>query len=247
MLSALAESLEKIHPPELERYGLTSRDRIGSRSGHPLRTLADRVGQAFNVADFDVYAHRAHRGGLEVEFTDPVAILVPAYVLELPESRQAFLLARILASIARGVHAIDRLAADGIEMLLAAATRTVEPRFGTGLTEEEFLNNLSRRISKAVSRRARRAIEDVAGSYARMPRRNFAEWVARVRLTSARAAVVLSDDLTGSIELLRRLEGDLAGLQGAALALGMTQIHDLLRFWVSDNAFALRRRLGMIA
>jgi hypothetical protein len=131
-------------------------------------------------------------------------------------------------------------------MLLAAATRTVEPRFGSGLTDEEFLSNLSKRISKAISRRGRRTLEELAGPYARGPRRNFPEWVSRVRLTSARAAVLMSDDLPGSIELLRRLEGDLAGLQGAALALGMTQIHDLLRFWVSDTAFALRRRIGMI-
>jgi hypothetical protein len=80
LLGTLFDSLGKLHPPELDRYGLSTRDKIGARSNHPLRMLSDRVASAFGVEDYDLYVHRAHSGLPEVEFTDPVSILVPEYV-----------------------------------------------------------------------------------------------------------------------------------------------------------------------
>jgi hypothetical protein len=38
----------------------------------------------------------------------------------------------------------------------------------------------------------------------------------------------------------------LAGLTGAALAQGMRGVQDLMRFWVSEPALTLRRRLGTL-
>jgi tetratricopeptide (TPR) repeat protein len=246
LLSALSESLSKIHPPELERYNLSTRDRITARSGHPLRALADEVAQIFGLTEFDLYVHRAHAGSLEVEFTDPPAILVPAHVAGLGQSQQVFLLARPLANLARGLHAVDKLAPQAIELLLAAAARNVEPGFGAALTDEEFLNAHARRVAKALSRRSRRAVEDAALAYARAKRPSIVEWAQAVRITAARAALVVSDDLPSSVTLVRRMEADLAGVQGAALAQGMALLRDLLRFWISDAALALRKKLGML-
>jgi tetratricopeptide (TPR) repeat protein len=245
LLKTLVEGLGRIHAPELERYGLSTRDRISSRSGHPLRMLADRVAQCFGVADYDLYLHRAHSGSLEVEFTDPPGILVPAHVTNLAEAQQVFLLARPLANVARGIHVVDKLAPQAVGILLTAAARSAQPGFGAGLTDEDFLDAHSRRVVKAMSRRGRRAMEEAAAVYAAAPVKDIADWCAKVRLSASRAALMLSDDLPGDITLLRRTEGDLAGLSGAALAQGMEVVRDLLRFWVSDPAFTLRRKLGM--
>jgi hypothetical protein len=246
LLAAIAEGLGKIHPPELDRYGLSSRDRISNRSGHPLRVLSDRVAAVFGVGDYDLYLHRAHAGGLEVEFTDPPSILVPAQATTYSESQQVFLLARPLANIARRLHAVNKLAPVEIEMLLAAAVRVIDPGYGRGLSDEEFLNAHSRRVAKALSRRGRRALEETAPVFARAARVDYNDWAHKVRTTAARAALVLSDELPGAIALVRRLEGDLAGLTGVALAQGIAMMNDLMRFWVSDAAFTLRRRVGMM-
>jgi cellulose synthase operon protein C len=246
LLAALAEGLGKVHPPELERYGLSSRDRISSRSGHPLRMLADRIASGFGAVEFDLYVHRAHAGSLEVELTDPPAILVPAQTTTYSESQQVFLLARPIASIARRLHAVHKLAPVELEMLLAAAVRIVDPGWGAGLADEDYLASHSRRVVKSLSRRARRAVEETASGYAAGPRLDFGEWAHNQRTTSARAALILSDDLPGAISLIRRLEADLAGLKGVALAQGVALMNDLVRFWVSDTAFTLRRRLGMM-
>jgi hypothetical protein len=246
LLASVAEGLPKIHPPELDRYGLTSRDKITSRSGHPLRMLADRAASVFGVSEFDLYLHRAHAGSIEVELTEPPAILVPAQVTTYSETQQIFLLARPLANVSRRLHAVNKLAPVEIEMLLAAAVRIVDPTYAMGLTDEDFLTAHSRRVVKALSRRARRAVEETAHAYAASKRIDFNEWAHNVRTTAARAALVLCDDLPGAITLVRRLEGDLAGLKGAALAQGIALMNDLVRFWVSDAAFTLRRRLGML-
>jgi hypothetical protein len=78
------------------------------------------------------------------------------------------------------------------------------------------------------------------------PRLDWEQWAFEHRKIASRVAALLADELPSSIALVRRMEGDLAGLRGAALAQGINLTHDLLRFWVSDAAFALRRRVGLL-
>jgi hypothetical protein len=89
-------------------------------------------------------------------------------------------------------------------------------------------------------------MEEAAALYLGANLLEIGEWVRKVRLTAARAALLLADDLPGPIDLVRRTEGDLAGLQGEPLNYGMRSVHDLMRFWVSEPAFALRRRVGLL-
>ncbi|HEY3500743.1 MAG TPA: tetratricopeptide repeat protein, partial [Polyangiaceae bacterium] len=246
LLGELADVLEKIHPPELERYGLGARDRLGSRSAHPLRTLADRVAAIFGVSDFDLYVHGNPAITVEVEFTDPVSVLVPPFVHTLSESAQVFALARAFAGIAQKLHAVERLPPDAIELLLGAAARSVEPSFPATAAGEESIAALARRVSRSLPWLGRGPIEDAAREYAASPRVDFNDWVARVKLGSARAAVLVADDLPAAVTLVRKNEGDLSGAQGAALAWGTRQANDLLSFWVSESALAVRRRMGLL-
>jgi cellulose synthase operon protein C len=246
LLAQIAEGLGKVHPPELERFGVSSRDRISAKSGHPLRALADRVANLFGVEEYDLYLHRGPSASVDVEFTDPLSILVPSGFAKLGEGQQVFLLARVMANISRSLQAIDRLSADALAVLLAAAARTVDSSFAAGLADEEFLNNHARRVSRSLPWLGRGAVEEAARAYIAAPRLDPAEWLFRARLGAQRAALLVGDDLPGCIGLLRQTEGDLAGLSGPALAQGMRSVHDLLRFWVSDAALAARRKLGTL-
>jgi hypothetical protein len=89
-------------------------------------------------------------------------------------------------------------------------------------------------------------VEEAGELYSGALKLNFPEWVSQVRLTATRAAVIVADELTNCVALYRQLEGDLAGLQGEALSQGIHAMQDLLRFWVSAEAFALRQRLGLL-
>jgi tetratricopeptide (TPR) repeat protein len=246
LLVTLSDSLGKIHPPELERYGLGSRDKVGQRATHPLRQVADKVAAVFGVGEFDLYVHRAHSGLAEVEFTDPVAILVPEYVGNLSESHQVFVIARVMANVSRRLHAVDKMAPLALEILLAAAARQAEASFGIGLADEEYMQSLAKKVHKSFPWLGRGKVEEAAALYlgAKLP--DIHEWVRKVRLTAARAALLLADDLPGPIDLVRRTEADLAGVPGDQLAQGMRTVHDLMRFWVSEQAFALRRQAGLL-
>ena len=244
LLACAAPGLERVYPASFEAYGISKGDRISSRSGHPTRLLVDRIARVLGVGDVDLYIHHAHSGSVEVEFADPLAIMVPAHVIGLPESQQAFLLGRVLVDIMRGVYAVDKLAPSAIGEILVAAMRTVDPAFGAGQSRGEYLENLTKNLYRGLPRRARRPLEEAAAAYGPSPKPRLDDWLARVRKTSTRAALLLSGDAAGAVAVLRRTEGDLAGLEGVALERGMATLADALRFAVSEVAATVRRRIG---
>ncbi|HEX4337766.1 MAG TPA: tetratricopeptide repeat protein [Polyangiaceae bacterium] len=245
LLACAAPGLERVYPPSFEAYGISKGDRISSRSGHPTRLLVDRLARVLNTGDVDLYIHHAHSGSIEVEFGDPLAIMVPAHIVALPESQQAFLLGRVLVDVVRGVYAVDKLAPSAIGEILVAAMRTVDPAFGAGQARGgEYLENLTKNLYRGLPRRARRPLEEAAAAYGPSPKPRLDDWLARVRKTSTRAALLLSGDAAGAVTVLRRTEGDLAGLEGVALERGMATLADALRFAVSEVAATVRRRIG---
>jgi tetratricopeptide (TPR) repeat protein len=247
LLGALSEVLEKVYPPELERFGVSTRDRLGARSTHASRQLADRVAAIFGVGEFDLYLHQVQSQAVEVEFTDPVSILVPPFVQKLNEAGQVFVLARVFAAMARRLHPVERLGAEALELLLAAAARGVVSEFPPPLrASEDSLSALARRVSRALPWLGRGSIEDAARVYAASPSIDFGDWVVRARMSAARAALLVADDLPAAVYVTRQTEGDLSGAHGNALAVGTRLTRDLMSFWLSDGALAVRRRLGVL-
>jgi tetratricopeptide (TPR) repeat protein len=245
LLSALGDAVGKVYPPDLERWGLSARDKVSAKSGHPLRAIAERVAAVFGVEGFDLYVHRVHSGMVQLELTDPVSVLVPANVAGLAEPGIVFALARVFASITRGLAAIDRLDGDELRLLLGAAARGADSSFGTGTPDEDELASLQRRVAKALPWLGRGAIEDAARAYAMAPPPDVSEWWLCARMTSARAAAIVCDDIVSAAQFVRRTEGDQSNAQGNALLAGRRLFGDMLGFWVSDGAFAMKRRLGM--
>jgi cellulose synthase operon protein C len=245
LLSALGDAVGKVYPPDLERWGLGARDKVSAKSGHPLRAIAERVAAVFGVEGFDLYVHRVHSGAVQLELTDPVSVLVPANVAGLAEPGIVFALARAFASITRGLAAIDRLNGDELRLLLGAAARGADSSFGSGTPDEDELASLQRRVAKALPWLGRGAIEDAARAYAMAPPLDVNEWWLCARMTSARAAAIVCDDIVSAAQFVRRTEGDQSNAQGNALLAGRRLLGDMLGFWVSDGAFAMKRRLGM--
>ncbi len=235
LLAASTECMTKLFPPDLERWGLASRDRLTSRSGHPLRVVADRIATVFGAPEFDLYVHRAQSVNVSVELAETPALMVPAHLVPNAESAQVFLLARAIANVARKHHAVLRLGPAELELALAGIVRSVVPGYGAGLGDATYLDNLARQVSRVISRRERRSVEELAPLYAAAPRADFSAWRNRVLLTARRAALVLSDDLPNAVALTRLSEDGTAS---------SAPVQDLLRFWVSDLAKTLRRRLS---
>lgn len=246
LLVVLESGLGKLYPPDLDAYGLSGRDRVTTRSGHPTRQLAEAIAHVFGVGEFDLFVHRVRTKGMAVELGSPTAILVPASLTELPMQHQIFMLARPLASLAQRLHPLDKLTPRELEVLLASAARTVSPGYGAGLTSEDFLDEQNKRIHKALSRRARKALEESAARYVAAQKVDFPRWCRAVQLNSNRVAAVLADDLVAAVDMLRRTERELVGMDGVALARSSDSVSDLLAFWASDTAMRLRQHLGLL-
>jgi hypothetical protein len=246
MLATLPEAFSRLFPPDLEGFGLGTRDRITARSGHPLRMLTDRIAAIFGVEHYELYLHRVRARGVSIELSEPPSVLVPASISEFPASAQVFVLARAFANIAMRFHVVDKLTPRELEILVASAARAFAPGFGTGLTSEDILDDQMRRILRALSRRARKALEEATPRYVAGPPVDFAAWVRTIHIGSARAALLVSDDLLSSIEALRRTERDLAHEDVLELVRNSPIVAELLRFWASEPAIDLRRRAGML-
>lgn len=246
LLRSLEAALAKLYPPDLESYGLSSRDKLTTRAGSPLKHLADQLAAILGVESYELYVHRARTRGLGLELGTPSMIIVPAAVAELSKAQQVFLLARPLVHIARGYSAVDKLTPRELEVLLASAARNVRAGYGAGLTSEEFLDDQAKRLYKALSRRQRKAMEEAGRAYVEAGRVDFARWVHSARRTSHRVAALLSDDLMATIEVLRRTERDLAGLDGPALVRSSDTVSDLLTFWASKAAMHVRKHTGLL-
>lgn len=244
-LAALPEAMARMWPADLEDLGVTSREKLTTRSGHPLRLLSDRVAAMFGVVDHELYVHRMRGRGVVVELSEPAAIIVPHTALELGEPAQVFALARAHAHVAARTAIVEKLQPRELEVFIAAAMRPFAPGFGAGLTSEDVLGDQQKQIQKALSRRARKALEELAPRYVAAPPPDFHQLVRGIQYGVARAALVVSDDLVQSVELLHRSEREYSDKIPTLLATAPL-VQDLVRFWTSDVAAAVRRRLNAI-
>ena len=160
LLAALSPALTKLFPPELDSYGLATRDRLPTEANHPLRDVANRLAAALDIRHFDLFLHRVRNRGVAIEFGPHPAVLAPATIMEKDTATQTFMLAKPMVQIARGYQAVSKLTPRELDVLLASAARIVKPDFGAGLTSEEFLNEQTKRLHRAIPRRDRKQVRE---------------------------------------------------------------------------------------
>jgi cellulose synthase operon protein C len=245
LLSTLSAAAHKLYPSDLTPYGVTARDKIGARSGHPLRTFAERVAAVFGVEDFDLYVHRAPRRRVDVELTETPSIMVPRQVANVSESLRVFLFARVFASLARRTFAAEKLTTQQLRHMIAGAIRSVEPAHKVDFVDSEELAAEGRRIVKAMPWRARKPMEDAVRAYLQGSPTPLVDWKFRERVTAVRTATILSDDVAGATALMLQVQMDV-GVDEGAEAPSEELIASVLGFSVSDTAMQLRRRLNLL-
>jgi tetratricopeptide (TPR) repeat protein len=245
LLVGLAEGIVKLYPPDLEGYGVSTRDRLSPRSGHPFRSMADRIAEIVGAGEFDLYVHRARIRGIGVELGETPSLLFPAWLLEQSEAHQVFALARTLTLVARGSHAILKLTPRELEVTLASYARTSVAGFGRGLTSEDLLEDQGKRIYKALSRKARKVAEEAAQRYVvTTPHVDFVRWVDSRERVATRVGALLCDDLLAAVEGMLRARSD-APSRETVVDVRDETVRDLLRFWVSEQALRSRTRAGL--
>ncbi len=224
LLASIADALDRIDSPNLDQYGLVARDRIGQRSGHPLRSVADRVGAVVGAGEFEFYVS-SNVTSVCIEPGDPPCIIAPMIFNQVSEPLQIFSFARVLSMLARKWHAVERLPIATLESWVSAAVRVSE-----GGDEPQ-----TRRLVKALAWGRKGRVEEAGDVYARAAKPSLPDFVLRARSGAIRLSALLADDLAGCVNWLRRTDA------GSSNAIAQ----DLLRFWTQDAAFSVRRRLGI--
>jgi hypothetical protein len=239
---------------DVSELGLSSKDRVGPRSGHPTRYALDRLCKVLGLSDVElVIATSVTR--TRVLAQDALWVVVPKAISEQAEPTQLASIGRALARIALGVPWLEELPPPHIEALLIAAARQVVPTFG-----DDFVDVLSRKlvatyepsVARALSRRQRKMLEELAPHIAApqgrpLPIDGFIGALARAEL---RAAYLLCGDLLATIDELRALDPhfmratERTGPAAVSAVLDHPFAGDVARYGLTSEATALRRRIG---
>ena len=252
--AAVAGVESKILRADLAELGISSRDRVSARSGHPTRALLDRLAKALGLTDVDlIVATSVTRTRILAQ--DNLWVVVPRSLTELPEQTQLASLGRALARIALGVPWLEELPPPHIEALLVASARQVVSNYGSEEVDAEsskLVGQYEPGIAKVLSRRQRKLLEELAPHLSApqgrpMPIDIFIGALARAEL---RIAYLLTGDLLATIDELRGLDNGflLATERPGNQSLGAVLEHafsgDVIRFALANEATALRRRVG---
>ena len=243
---ALGPIAAKILRFDLGTLGVTSRDRLGPRDGHPTRALADRVARALGIEAFEIYLSSSWQGAARVYPGDPPILVGPTTFAELPEPEQLFALGRLLTRVALGPTWLDELPVDAVDGLFIAALRSVDPAFGSGeisSSREQMAQQLLPAVQKAIGRRQRKQIEEIApaitGNY------DARSITIALRRSEYRTAYVLGGDLVAAIDYLRRFDREIArSADEPRVLLQHPVTNEMLRYALTVEACAERRRAG---
>lgn len=246
LVATMADGLDRTEAVEVDRFGLSSRDRLNARSGHPLRAVAERVASAAGIDDFELYVATQGISGLTVTTADPPGIIVPVRLLEMPEPIQIFAFTRVFCLMSRRWHACDQFDGSTLQYWYMAALRLADSDYAAGTAQEEMVTTYSKRLAKALPWGRRGRVEEAAQECLGIQSAAVEDFRLHARFAATRLAGVLSDDLVGAVTWLRQTESDPSTRPSSLSATGSQLVDELLRAWVSDGAAEVRRRLGLV-
>jgi cellulose synthase operon protein C len=252
-VAAAISGLEtKLLRADITEIGISARDRIGRRSGHPTRNLLDRLGRALGGPEVELVI-TPNVSRTRVLAQDGLWVVVPRALTELPEPTQLASLGRALARISLGVPWLEELPPPHIEAMLIAAARSVQPAYAELDTlAMKLVMQYEPNIGKELSRRQRQALEKLvplmASPHGRIiPIDVLIGALARAEL---RIAYLLTGDVLATIDELRGLDPafleatEQAGRSAVAAVMDHPFAGDVVRFALTPEATALRRRVG---
>jgi tetratricopeptide (TPR) repeat protein len=251
---AVAGLEAKMMRSDLSELGISSRDRITSRSGHPTRVILDRVARQMGVGEVEL-AVAPSVTRTRVLSQDVPWVVVPPALVEQTEMAQTASIARAVARIAFGVPWLEELPPPHIEALLVAAARQAVPGYGAediDVLTQKLVAQHEPTIAKLLSRRQKKQLEElaphIASAQSRPPQADvFVNALARAEL---RTAFVVTGDLLTMVDEIRPLDQslhratDASGPNALAAVLGHAFAGDVVRYALTPEATALRRRLG---
>jgi hypothetical protein len=244
----------KLLRADISEIGVTSRDRVGKRSGNPTRALLDRVAKALGINDIELVI-TPNVSRTRVLAQDALWVVVPKALTELPEPTQLASIGRALARIALNVPWLEELPPPHIEALLCAAGRAVNPAFGKDDIDVlslklvlQYEPNLVKELSRKQKQNLEKLIPMMNGPQGRLI--GIDVLIGALARAELRIAYLLTGDVLATIDELRGLDGaflkatETPGRQSLGAVLDHPFAGDVVRYALTTEATALRRRVG---
>lgn len=252
--AAVAGLETKVLRADVAELGLTSRDRVSSRSGHPTRALLDRLLSSLGLADIELVITPSV-ARTRVLAQDTLWIVVPKSLAETPEPLQLAALGRALTRISLGAPWLEELPPPHVEAYLVACARQVVPTYGVedlDVLASKLVAHYEPLVAKSIGRKQKKLLEELAVHLQTregrlVPMEPFIHALARAEV---RSALLLTGDLLATLEDLRSLDPALArateapGPRCVSAFLDHPFGGDVCRFALTGEAVALRRRIG---
>ncbi|HET6145905.1 MAG TPA: tetratricopeptide repeat protein [Polyangia bacterium] len=251
LLAAMVDVLPRFYLVNIEDWGVTKSDRLGPRSEDPIRSFVHRVATVFGITEpFDIYLARTGTPQVQIEATQPPALLVPATLLGLPRQEALLQLGRQLGRLRAGTYPAARIPPKDLGLLVAAGVRTMFPEYARGALPEDKLNELSQKITRALPRRNRRAFEQAALSFRDGGVFDADRWRVGLSMTAYRSAILVSGDVLGAFERIARGDRRLAAASTGSseeilkAARANPEVVDMINFALGEELAGLERRLS---
>lgn len=244
LFDSMTEAMIRLYPREFEKYQEKGTVLPAYQFDRNFQLFCARLGEIFDVEHCEVYVIENEGADIDLEFSDPISIFIPAWVTMMVQAEQAFLLSKVFAIIASGLFPVFKLGTDECAMLLEAAAYKYVSGYQPYRFDVDQVEDLARKLIKATSRKGRRALEDAALRYGRGPRADVADCAMETEIASLRAAALVAGDLQAVTEVIRRSNHELSLYRGSELVQNSPALSDLFRFWISSEASVIRSQMG---
>jgi hypothetical protein len=235
-----AEAFNKVAPFDVRLVGGEKIDKK-----HPLRAVVQEMSRWVNAGDIEVYATPQLPFAFVPVGDGPIQLLVGRTLLDsLSRGEQQFLVARAL-KIARAQMSITcRIRPDEMGLMLLALVRLQAPELAPEGVDLAALDDMTRRVHKQVSKRAREDLlphlMELAGASDFDPAHSY--YLAST--AGNRAGLLATGSLPSALSALTKLAGVTRERTTATIVAQVEEARDLLRFAISESHFEARQRAG---
>ncbi len=235
----MAETITLALGPSLVSLGVTKKDRIDVRGGHPLRiAVAEWMGALGINTDFDLYiGGPSPRGVHGIAGEQPALVLGSAITTPFDAAARSAV-AREVFALKRGISAVRTRDDNTIASLVAAAS--IEAGVNVPPPQLAVFGEVSRAVKKEMPRKVRKAIPELCQRIAQSGQ-DAREWARVARRSIDRMAVIAAGDVSIVLgDVLNAPRDQLGGL-----AAENDRARRLLGFVLSPSYLELRKTLGM--
>jgi hypothetical protein len=239
LFALMAETISEALGPSLVSVGVTKKERVETRGGHPLRiAVAEWMGALGFEGDFDLYVGGPQPRAVEGISGELPAIILGSAITTPLDAAARSAIARSVFALRRGITSVRTRDDNTIASIVVSACN--EAGLTVPAPSYAVFGEVSRSIRKEISRKVKKVILEPCQKIL-AAKQDGRTWAAAARRSIDRMAVIAAGD--ASIVL-----SDFMGVpreQLGSLSADNERARRLLAFVLSPSYLELRKKLGM--